>query len=429
MPKKTIDQIEVAGKRVLMRVDFNVPLKDGHVTDDLRIRMALPSIESVLSRGGRLVLMSHLGRPAGTGFEKEFSLEPCAKRLAELLGSKVKGTGGGVKFPSHDCVDGAATAAANMLQNGECLLLENLRFYKGEQKGDAEFAKKLAAHGDIYCNDAFGTCHRADVSMVAAPKAMAGKPRVCGFLVEKEIRYLSDALAHPKRPFVVVLGGAKVSDKLPAIEFLLPKADAIIVGGAMAYTFLKAQGKAVGASRVEEDRLAEAKKILDHAASASSTKTSGTGVPPVSPQPTSSSTCKIYLPTDHVCAQKFEENPAEVKTFAGDIAAGWMGLDIGPKTQGEYASVLKSAKTVVWNGPMGVFEWAKFSAGTKAVGQALVDATNAGATTIVGGGDSAAAAEEFGIAEKLSHVSTGGGASLEMLSGKRFESVDLLDEA
>lgn len=405
MPKKTIDQVDVAGKRVLMRVDFNVPLKDGHVVDDLRIRMALPSIESVLSRGGRLVLMSHLGRPAGTGFEKEFSLEPCAKRLAELLGSKVKG---GVKFPSHDCVDGAATAAANMLQNGECLLLENLRFYKGEQKGDAEFAKKLAAHGDIYCNDAFGTCHRADVSMVAAPKAMTGKPRVCGFLVEKEIRYLSDALAHPKRPFVVVLGGAKVSDKLPAIEFLLPKADAIIVGGAMAYTFLKAQGKAVGGSRVEEERLADAKKILDHAASGK---------------------CRIYLPSDHACAQKFEENPAEVKTFAGDIGDGWMGLDIGPKTQSEYAGVLKSAKTVVWNGPMGVFEWAKFSAGTKAVGQALVDATKAGATTIVGGGDSAAAAEEFGIADKLSHVSTGGGASLEMLSGKRFESVDLLDEA
>lgn len=405
MSKKTIDRVDVTGKRVLMRVDFNVPLKDGHVADDLRIRMALPSIESVLSRGGRLVLMSHLGRPAGTGFEKEFSLEPCAKRLAELLGPKAKG---GVKFPSHDCVDGAATAAVNMLQNGECLLLENLRFYKGEQKGDAEFAKKLAAHGDIYCNDAFGTCHRADVSMVAAPKAMAGKPRVCGFLVEKEIRYLSDALAHPKRPFVVVLGGAKVSDKLPAIEFLLPKADAIVIGGAMAYTFLKAQGKAVGGSRVEEDRLGDAKKILDQAASGK---------------------CKLHLPSDHVCARKFEENPAEVKTFDGEIGSGWMGLDIGPKTQAAYSEVLKSAKTVVWNGPMGVFEWATFSAGTKAVGAALVEATKAGAITIVGGGDSAAAAEAFGIAEKLSHVSTGGGASLEMLSGKRFESVDLLDEA
>ncbi|HVZ92951.1 MAG TPA: phosphoglycerate kinase [Phycisphaerales bacterium] len=406
MPKKTINQVDVSGKRVLMRVDFNVPLKDGKVTDDLRIRMALPSIESVLSRGGKLVLMSHLGRPKGEGFEKEFSLEPCAVRLAELLGSKVTPPGG-VKFPSHDCIDGAATAAVNMLQNGECLLLENLRCHKAEQKGDAEFAKRLAAYGDMYCNDAFGTCHRADASMVAVPKAMAGKPRVCGFLVEKEIRYLSDALANPKRPFVVVLGGAKVSDKLPAIEFLLPKADAIVIGGAMAYTFLKAQGKSVGASRVEEERLGDAKKILDHAAGGK---------------------CKLYLPGDHVCAQKFEENAPDVKTFDGDIQAGWMGLDIGPKTRAEYGNVLRSAKTVVWNGPMGVFEWAKFAEGTKAVGAALVEATKAGGVTIVGGGDSAAAAEEFGIAEKLSHVSTGGGASLEMLSGKKFESVELLDE-
>lgn len=400
MPKKNIGQVGVTGKRVLMRVDFNVPLKSGEVADDLRIRMAVPSIRSVLDRGGRLVLMSHLGRPSGAGFEPEFSLEPAAKRLSELIGMPVK-------FPSHDCTDGAAAAAVNMLQNGEVLLLENLRCHKAEQKGDPAFASKIASHGDIYCNDAFGTCHRADASMVAVPKAMAGKPRVCGFLVEKEIKYLSDALANPKRPFVVVLGGAKVSDKLPAIEFLLPKADAIIIGGAMAYTFLKAQGRNVGASRVEEDRLGDAARILELAASLKKT---------------------LHLPTDHVCAERFEESAPPVPAD-GDIPAGLMGLDIGPATRAAYASVLRAAKTVVWNGPMGVFEWANFSAGTRAVADALADATTSGAVTIVGGGDSAAAAEQFGVAEKLSHVSTGGGASLEMLSGHAFESVALLDEA
>lgn len=403
MPKKNIGQVNVSGQRVLMRVDFNVPLKDGHVADDLRIRMAVPSIKNVIDRptgGGRLILMSHLGRPSGGGYEPEFSLEPAAKRLSELLGKPVK-------FPSHDCIDGASTAAANMLQNGEVMLLENLRCHKAEQKGNPEFAAKLAAMGDIYCNDAFGTCHRADASMVAVPKAMPGKPRVCGFLVEKEIKYLSDALSSPKRPFVVVLGGAKVSDKLPAIEFLLPKADSIIIGGAMAYTFLKAQGRNVGASRVEEDRLADAKRILDLAASLGKT---------------------IHLPSDHVCADKFEE-AAKPTPASGDIPAGFMGLDIGPATRAAYTSTLLAAKTIVWNGPMGVFEWPSFADGTKSVAQALVDATRAGAVTIVGGGDSAAAAEEFGIADKLSHVSTGGGASLEMLSGHAFESVALLDEA
>ncbi len=402
--KLRIDHVDVAGKRVLMRVDFNVPIKDGKITDDTRIVAALPSIESVLKRHGRLVLMSHLGRPEGKGYEPAYSLEACAKRLTELLGKNVRG---GVKFPSHDCVDGAATAAVNMLADGECVLLENLRFHKGEQKGDPEFAKKLAGHGDVYCNDAFGTCHRPDVSMVGCPKLMTGKPRCCGFLVEKEIRYLSEAVRAPKKPFAVVLGGAKVSDKLPAIEFLLPKADTIVIGGAMAYTFLKAQGHKVGSSRVEEERLDDARKILAMA------KSQGR---------------ELLLPVDHVCGKAFEENTVS-EVFTGDIGDGWMGLDIGPKTIAKYADTLRKSRTIVWNGPMGVFEWAKFAEGTKSVAHAIVEATKASATSIVGGGDSAAAAEQFGVADKLSHVSTGGGASLEMLSGKKFESVELLDEA
>lgn len=405
MAKKTIDQTDVQGRRVLMRVDFNVPIRDGVITDDRRIVAALPSIRSVLERGGRLVLMSHMGRPAGTGYEEALSLEPVAQRLSEHLGEACRGA---VRFPSHDCVDGAATAAAEMLADGECLLLENLRFHKEEKKGDADFAAKLAAHGEVYCNNAFGTCHRADASMVAVPEAMTGAPRVCGSLVEKEIRYLSEALAEPQRPFVVVLGGAKVSDKLPAIEFLLGKACGIIVGGAMAYTFLKARGTDVGASRVEEEMLPEATKLLERAAS---------------------SGCVIHLPTDHVCANEFDEKASDIKTATGDIPAGYMGLDIGPETREAYARVLTQAKTVVWNGPMGVFEWDFFAMGTKQVGEAIVEATNNGATSIVGGGDSAAAAEKFGLAGDLSHVSTGGGASLEMLSGRSFRSVELLDNA
>jgi len=402
VPKRSIDKVDVKGKRVLMRVDFNVPIQDGKITDDRRIVEAVPSIRSVLDRGGRLVLMSHLGRPDGTGYQPEFSLEPCAKRLTEILGSHAKG---GIRFPSHDCIDGAATAAVNMLGNGEGLLLDNLRFHKAESKGDPAFAAKLAAHGDIYCNNAFGTCHRADASMVAVPTAMNGKPRVCGSLVLKEITYLTDHLAKPVKPFVVILGGAKVSDKLPVVAALAPKADTIIIGGAMAYTFLKAQGVDVGASRVEADKLEEAKAALALAAKGK---------------------CQVVLPVDHVCAQKFEEG-APAKTFGGPIGTGWMGLDIGPKTRETYGQLIKGAKTIVWNGPMGVFEWPAYAVGTKAVAQALADATAKGAISIVGGGDSAAAAEEFGIADKLTHVSTGGGASLALLSGEKFQSVDLLD--
>jgi phosphoglycerate kinase len=404
--KQVIDNIEVTGRRVLMRVDFNVPMKDGQITDDRRIRMALPSIESVLQRRGRLILISHLGRPGESGFEAEYSLEPVAARLTELLGDKVRQ---GVGFPSRDCVDDQAAAAVDRLADTECLLLENLRFHKGETKGDEEFAAKLADYADVYCNNAFGTCHRPHASMYTVPKLMGSRPKVAGSLVEKEIRYLSDALAKPARPFTVVLGGAKVSDKLPTIEYLLPKADSIIIGGAMAYTFLKAQGTKVGSSRVEEEMLAEAKRLIAQA---------------------SDQGCDILLPTDHVCSTTFSEETGEHKTFTGDIAEGFMGLDIGPATRERFVDVLSKSQTIVWNGPMGVFEWSLFAVGTRQVAEAIATATKEhAAISIVGGGDSAAAAEKFGVAEQISHVSTGGGASLEMLSGREFESVTVLDDA
>ncbi|MFZ4429371.1 MAG: phosphoglycerate kinase [Phycisphaerales bacterium] len=401
MAKKTIAQIDVAGKRVLIRVDFNVPIENGRITDDRRIASAVPTIKSVIGRGGKAILISHMGRPEGTGYVAEDSLKVCAEHLASLLGVPVG-------FPSQDCTDTAAAAAVNALKNGEVALLENLRFHKAEKKGDATFAATLAAYGDIYVNDAFGTSHRPDASMVAVPKAMAGKPRVSGLLVEKEIKFLAEALAKPAKPFVVVLGGAKVSDKMACIENLLPKADAVLVGGAMAYTFLKAQGHGVGTSRVEEDRLKDAKRMLDLAAKLK---------------------CDLHLPTDHVCGNSFSEAPSDIEVFDGAIKDGFMGLDIGPKTQTRYAMTLRKAKTIVWNGPMGVFEWRAFATGTQQVAKAIAHATKEGAVSIVGGGDSAAAVEQFGLADQMTHVSTGGGASLEMLEGKRFESVDLLDEA
>lgn len=402
MAKKTIESVDVAGERVLIRVDFNVPLDGGTITDDRRIRAALPTIKSVLDHGGSAVLMSHLGRPKGEGYEASLSLAPVAAKLGELIGTEVV-------FPSNDCVDDTAGNAAASLPAGGVLLLENLRFHAEEKKGEASFAGKLAAYGDVYVNDAFGTCHRTDASMVAVPEAMAGKPRVSGFLVEKEIRFLSESLAEPDKPFAVILGGAKVSDKMAAIEHLLPKAESILVGGAMAYTFLKAIGKGVGDSRVEADRLDDANRAIDLAAKLDA---------------------DLYLPTDHVTGRAFSENGGgDIEVHSETIPDGFMGLDIGPETQAAYARVIGKAKTVVWNGPMGVFEWRPFAVGTSAVAKALGRATEAGATTIVGGGDSAAAAEKFGVADKVSHVSTGGGASLEMLEGKAFRAVDLLDDA
>jgi phosphoglycerate kinase len=402
MPKKTIAAVDVAGKRVLIRVDFNVPIEDGVIEDDRRIREALPTIKSVLDRGGRAILCSHLGRPEGHGFEKDFSLKPVAARLSDLLGKPVA-------FPSTDCTDAAAATAVANLKNGETLLLENLRFHKGEKKGDPAFAAQLAAYAEVYVNDAFGTCHRAEASMVAVPKALAGNPRVSGFLVEKEMKFLSEAVKAPANPFVVVLGGAKVSDKMGAIDNLLPKADAVLIGGAMAYTFLKALGKNVGSSKTEDDRLADAKRTLDEAARLK---------------------CELHLPLDHIISNQFAETSGDIQVTSDDaIRDGYMGLDIGPKTQAKFAMVLAKAKTIVWNGPMGVFEWMPFKVGTNQVAKAIAEATSRGATSIVGGGDSAAAVEKFGLASKMSHVSTGGGASLEMLEGKPFESVELLDQA
>lgn len=402
MAKKTIAQVGVAGLRVLMRVDFNVPIEQGRITDDRRIREAVPTIRSVLDRGGSVVLLSHLGRPEGKGYEAEYTLAPVASRLSELLGRAVS-------FPSKDVTDDASASAAAGARPGDVILLENVRFAKGEKKGEAGYASRLAGYGDVYVNDAFGTAHREDGSMYAVPRAMAGRPRVAGLLLEKELRYLGDALASPRRPFVVVLGGAKVSDKIGVVENLLPRADAVLVGGAMAYTFLRALGRGVGSSRVEESHLGQAGGMIERARA---------------------QRCDLMLPVDHVCSTEFAQFGGQQGVFEGEIPGGYMGLDIGPQTREAYAKALREAHTIVWNGPMGVFEWSLYSAGTRAVAEAAAEATaRRGAVSIVGGGDSAAAAERLGLAEKFSHVSTGGGASLEMLAGKPFTTVALLDEA
>jgi phosphoglycerate kinase len=402
MAKKTIEQVDVASKRVLMRVDFNVPLDDdGKITDDRRIRMALPSIKSVIDRGGKLILISHLGRPKGEGYEPEFSLKPAADRLAELL------PGVKVTFVGEDCVGKPATDAVAALGAGEVLLLENLRFHKAEKKGDPAYAAKLAAYGDIYCNNAFGTAHRNDASMFAVPQAMAGKPRVAGDLLQTELKYLSEAIDRAEKPFVAILGGAKVSDKLGAIRNLAGRVNEILVGGAMAYTFLKARGVDVGSSLVQEDMLEQALIMLKEAEAGST---------------------RVLLPVDHICGQEISST-SPMAEYVGAIPAGWMGLDIGTKTAASYANLISQARTIVWNGPMGVFETPPFDMGTRVVAAAIAEATSRGAVSIIGGGDSAAAIEAFGLGDKVSHVSTGGGASLEMLEGKSFDSVAILDKA
>ncbi len=392
MAKKTIADVDPKGKVVLMRVDFNVPQDDtGSITDDRRIRMAIPSIESVLTRGGRLVLMSHLGQPKGP--DAKLTLKPTAERLSELIGKPVA-------FAT-DTVGDDAAAKIKALKDGEVVVLENVRFNAGEKAGDPEYASKLASGADIYCNDAFGTCHRPDASMVAVPQAMGTKPKVVGFLVSKEVQYLSDTIANPQRPFVAILGGAKVSDKINVINNLLGICDYVLIGGAMAYTFSLAKGGKTGGSRVELDKVELAKELIAKGGS------------------------KLLLPVDTHCGDAFSPDCNKQVVKAGEIPDGWDGFDIGPDTAKKYAELLKGAKTVVWNGPMGVFEMPPFDEGTKAVAKAIADSD---ATSIIGGGDSAAAIEQLGFADQVTHVSTGGGASLSMLEGQKFQAVELLDD-
>ena len=402
MRKKSLEDVKLDQSRVLMRVDFNVPLDGaGQVLDDRRIVMALPSIRRVVEQGGSLVLMSHMGRPSGKGLEPEYSLKPAADRLSELIGKKHK-----VVF-AEDCAGPSAAAAVEALKPGEILLLENLRFHGEEKSNDSSFAAALACHGDVYVNDAFGTAHRDHASMVGVPEAMTSRPRVAGLLMMKELDYLSTAIEEAKAPFFAVLGGAKVSDKLGAIRHLMAHVDVILVGGAMAYTFMKAQGQAVGNSLVEEEMLETAAALLKQAVQTNTV---------------------IKLPTDHRCAASISDT-THVRTCEFGIPPELMGLDIGPETASDWKAEISKARTVVWNGPLGVFETPPFHEGSLAVAEGIAKATHHRAISIVGGGETAAAIEQFGLAGKMSHVSTGGGASLAMLEGRSFRSVELLDDA
>jgi phosphoglycerate kinase len=409
MAKKTVADLNVRGKRVLVRVDFNVPLdSDGKITDDRRIRGALPTIKTITDGGGRAICMSHLGRPKGEPNPK-YTLAPAAKRLGELLGQTVP--------IAPDCIGPAVTEMVNSLQDGQCCLLENLRYHKPEEIKDKkarddpslrekkdEFARQIAAMGDMYVNDAFGTCHRDNASMLTVPQMMEGKPRAIGYLVKKELDFLGDAVAKPQRPFVVVLGGAKVSDKIGVIENLVDKCDRILIGGAMSYTFMAADGKAVGNSLTEPEQFDTARRLRQLAGD------------------------KLRLPTDSVAAARIE---AGVSTeICGDaIGDGLMGLDIGPATIEAYGAELLAARTIVWNGPVGVFETPPFDAGTMAIAKVVAEATGKGAVSIIGGGDSAAAVDKAGLADQMTHISTGGGASLEFLEGKPFAAINIIDDA
>ena len=411
MAKKTVADIDVRGKRILMRCDFNVPLDENcNITSDDRIVKALPTIKSILERAGALILMSHLGRPKGKRNEK-MSLAPVANRLSELLGRQVD-------F-ADDCIGPDVKARAEALKSTGCMLLENLRFHKEETIKDKaakqdkqlrqakdNFAKQLAELADIYVDDAFGTAHRDNASMYTVPSVMKGKPRVIGFLIEKELRFLGEALSNPVKPFVAILGGAKVSDKIGVIENLLDKVNCILIGGAMAYTFFKAQGRGVGKSLCEDGFLDKATELQEQAEEVG---------------------CEMVLPVDTVVAAEFKAG-AENKIITGDIEADWQGMDIGPATRKLFAQKLADAGTIVWNGPMGVFELPPFDEGTKAVALAVADATDKTARSIIGGGDSASAVEKLGLIEKISHISTGGGASLEFLEGKKFKCLEILDE-
>ena len=387
--KKTVRDIDVQGKHVLVRVDYNVPVKEGKVGDDTRIRAAMPTLDYLLDHGAALILCSHLGRPKGSP-DPQYSLKPVADYLSSLMGKPVQFV--------DDCIGPEAEAAAKALKPGQVLLLENTRFHAGETKNDLEMARKLAALADVYVNDAFGSAHRAHASTEGVTKFL---PAVAGFLLEKEIKYLGQAVANPERPFVAILGGAKISDKIGVIKNLLTRADSILIGGAMANTFFKAEGYPVGDSLIEDQALDTAKELLAQAAT------------------------KLRLPVDVVIADKFEAGAAHKNMPTGPIPDGWRILDIGPETVAHYSKIIAEAKTVVWNGPMGVFELPEFAKGTFAIAQA---AAESGAVTIVGGGESVAAVKQSGLADKITHISTGGGASLEMLEGLALPGVAALQD-
>ena len=394
MNKKTIRDVDVQGKKVLVRVDFNVPLQDGVVTDDGRIQAALPTITYLLDNGAALILCTHLGRPKSAA-DTQFALDPVAARLSELIHRPVQ--------KMDEVVGDSVTAAAANLKAGEVMLLENTRFEKGEKKNDPALASQLAALADLYVNDAFGTAHRAHASTEGAARAMDGAA-VAGFLIGRELEALGTAVSNPAHPYIAIMGGAKISDKIKLIDKLLGTADKILIGGGMANTFLRAMGYELGRSLVETDALAEAKRLLDHAPD------------------------RLILPVDVVVAPEFKADAMATAVSAQNIPADQMALDIGPKTLSLFAKVLDGAKLIIWNGPMGVFEFPAFAKGTNALAQMLATAVDAGTEVIIGGGDSAAAVKNAGLSSKMSHVSTGGGASLELLEGKTLPGIAALDD-
>ncbi len=393
MNKMTVKDIDLKGKRVFCRVDFNVPMQDGQITDETRIRAALPTIQYLVDQGAKVILASHLGRPKGKVVE-EMRLTPVAKRLSELLGKEVA--------KADEAYGEAVQAKVNAMKEGDVLLLENVRFYPGEEKNDPELAKAFAGLADIYVNDAFGAAHRAHASTAGIAEHL---PAVSGFLMEKELDVLGKALSNPERPFTAIIGGAKVKDKIGVIENLLEKVDNLIIGGGLAYTFVKAQGHEIGKSLLEEDKIDLARGFIEKA------KEKGVN---------------FYMPVDAVVADEFSENANTKVVSIEEIPADWQALDIGPKTAELYAKVIKDSKLVIWNGPRGVFEMEKFAGGTKAVAEALAEAEDT--YSVIGGGDSAAAVEKFGLAERMSHISTGGGASLEFMEGKALPGVVALND-
>ncbi|GMH15646.1 hypothetical protein Nepgr_017487 [Nepenthes gracilis] len=393
----TLKEADLKGKRVFVRVDLNVPLDDNFIiTDDTRIRAAVPTIKYLIGYGAKIILCSHLGRPKGV--TPKYSLKPLRPRLSELLGVEVKMV--------NDCIGEEVEAVVAELPEGGVLLLENVRFYKEEEKNDPEFAKKLAALADLYVNDAFGTAHRAHASTEGVAKYL--KPSVAGFLMQKELDYLVGAVANPKKPFAAIVGGSKVSTKIGVMESLLAKVDVLLLGGGMIFTFYKAQGYSVGSSLVEEDKLDLATSLIEKAKAKS---------------------VNLLLPTDVVVADKFAADANSKVVPASAIPDSWMGLDIGPDSINTFSEALDSTRTIIWNGPMGVFEFDQFAAGTEAIAKKLAELSEEGVTTIIGGGDSVAAVEKVGLADKMSHISTGGGASLELLEGKSLPGVLALDDA